>query len=64
MPAEVVRVGDTVRRTPPANAGFVAALLRHPDRAGVGLAPRCDAVRHSQEWLRVHRATVEAGVLA
>ncbi|WP_165440109.1 hypothetical protein [Micromonospora kangleipakensis] len=37
--AEVVRVGDTVRRTPPANAGFVAALLRHLDRAGVGLAP-------------------------
>lgn len=38
--AEVVRVGDTVRRTPPANADFVAALLRHLERVGVGLAPR------------------------
>lgn len=36
--AEVVRIGDTVRRTPPANAGFVAALLRHLEPTG--LAPR------------------------
>lgn len=38
--AEAVRVGNTVRRTPPLNAAFVAALLRHLDRAGVDLAPR------------------------
>ncbi|MFC4145806.1 phosphotransferase [Micromonospora mangrovi] len=36
--AEVVRVGDTVRRTLPPNAEFVAALLRH--LAPTGLAPR------------------------
>ncbi|MEH0846352.1 phosphotransferase [Micromonospora sp. CPCC 205711] len=38
--AEVVRVGDTVRRTLPANAGFVTALLRHLAAAGLDLAPR------------------------
>lgn len=38
--AEVVRVGDTVRRTPPENADFVAALLRHLERVGADLAPR------------------------
>ncbi|MEH0937569.1 phosphotransferase [Micromonospora psammae] len=38
--AEVVRVGDTVRRTPPANAAFVTALLAHLERAGADLAPR------------------------
>lgn len=38
--AEVVRVGDTVRRTPPANADFVAALLRHLERVGAEVAPR------------------------
>ncbi|MER7890970.1 phosphotransferase [Micromonospora sp. NPDC094482] len=38
--AEVVRVGDTVRRTPPANADFVADLLTHLERAGADLAPR------------------------
>ncbi|MBY8872783.1 phosphotransferase [Micromonospora sp. PLK6-60] len=37
---EVLRVGDTVRRTRPANADFVAALLRHLARAAPGLAPR------------------------
>ncbi|MEV0155045.1 phosphotransferase [Micromonospora sp. NPDC050686] len=37
---EVVRVGDTVRRSRPANADFVAALLRHLERAAPGLAPR------------------------
>jgi hypothetical protein len=37
--AEVVRIGDTVRRTPPANAHFVAALLRHLTVAAPGLAP-------------------------
>ncbi|MEU7933872.1 aminoglycoside phosphotransferase family protein [Micromonospora echinofusca] len=38
--AEVVRVGDTVRRTPPENAEFVAALLRHLERVGADVAPR------------------------
>ncbi|MCM0676407.1 aminoglycoside phosphotransferase family protein, partial [Micromonospora phytophila] len=38
--AEVVRVGDTVRRTPPADLDFVAALLRHLERVGADLAPR------------------------
>ncbi|WBB67264.1 phosphotransferase [Micromonospora sp. WMMD812] len=38
--AEVVRIGDTVRRTPPANADFVAALLGHLARVGADLAPR------------------------
>ncbi|MFI5484529.1 phosphotransferase [Micromonospora echinaurantiaca] len=38
--AEVVRAGDTIRRTPPENADFVAALLRHLERAGADLAPR------------------------
>ncbi|MGR6321127.1 phosphotransferase [Micromonospora soli] len=38
--AEVVRVGDTVRRTPPAAADSVAALLRHLAAAAPGLAPR------------------------
>jgi hypothetical protein len=37
--AEVVRVGDTVRRTLPANADFVARLLRHLAVAAPGLAP-------------------------
>ncbi|MFC4020301.1 aminoglycoside phosphotransferase family protein [Micromonospora sp. GCM10011542] len=37
--AEVVRVGDTVRRTPPANLDFVAALLRHLAEVGADLAP-------------------------
>ncbi|MET7805402.1 hypothetical protein [Micromonospora chersina] len=36
--AEVVRIGDTVRRTPPVNAAFVIALLRH-------LEPTCLAPR-------------------
>ncbi|MEV4662147.1 phosphotransferase [Micromonospora echinofusca] len=38
--AEVVRVGDTVRRTPPENAEFVTALLRHLERVGAYVAPR------------------------
>ncbi|MGN9775630.1 phosphotransferase [Micromonospora sp. H33] len=37
---DVVRVGDTVRRTPGANADRVAALLRHLERVGADLAPR------------------------
>ncbi|GAA2704496.1 phosphotransferase [Micromonospora olivasterospora] len=37
--AEVARVGDTVRRTPPANAGYVAELLRHLERVGCRVAP-------------------------
>lgn len=37
--AEVVRVGDTVRRALPANADFVAALLRHLATVAPGLAP-------------------------
>ncbi|GAB3941345.1 hypothetical protein GCM10027614_26510 [Micromonospora vulcania] len=37
--ADVVRVGDTVRRTPPANLDFVAALLRHLARVGADVAP-------------------------
>ncbi|MFF4890750.1 phosphotransferase [Micromonospora chersina] len=37
---EVVRIGDTVRRTPPARAEFGAALLRHLAAAAPGLAPR------------------------
>lgn len=36
--ADVVLVGDTVRRTPPANAEFVAAVLHHLEPTG--LAPR------------------------
>ncbi|HEV3504472.1 MAG TPA: trifolitoxin immunity protein, partial [Actinomycetes bacterium] len=36
----VVRVGDTVRRPPPANAGFVHALLDHLERRGWAGAPR------------------------
>ncbi|MGC4796729.1 aminoglycoside phosphotransferase family protein [Micromonospora saelicesensis] len=38
--AAVVRVGDTVRRTPPANLDFVGALLRHLAGVGADLAPR------------------------
>ncbi|MBQ0903261.1 phosphotransferase [Micromonospora sp. U21] len=38
--AEVVRAGDTVRRTPPANLEFVGALLRHLAEVGADLAPR------------------------
>ncbi|WP_433649711.1 phosphotransferase [Micromonospora zamorensis] len=38
--ADVVRVGDTVRRTPPANLDFVGALLRHLAGVGADLAPR------------------------
>lgn len=38
--ATVVRVGDTVRRTPPVeNADFVARLLRHLTATAPGLAP-------------------------
>ncbi|PWU45424.1 hypothetical protein DLJ46_21535 [Micromonospora globispora] len=69
--AEVVRVGDTVRRTPPANADFVAALLRHLERVGAGLAPRYlgtdergrQVLSHLdwQEWLLHHRTAVADG---
>lgn len=38
--AEVVRIGDTVRRTPPADIGFVTALLAHLERVGAPVAPR------------------------
>ncbi|MEW1586415.1 phosphotransferase [Micromonospora vinacea] len=38
--ADVVRVGDTVRRTPPTNLDFVGALLHHLTRTGADLAPR------------------------
>ncbi|MFE9206006.1 phosphotransferase [Micromonospora sp. NPDC007230] len=38
--AEVSRVGDTVRRTAPANLDYVAALLGHLATAAPGLAPR------------------------
>ncbi|MCW3843258.1 aminoglycoside phosphotransferase family protein [Micromonospora yasonensis] len=38
--AEVVRVGDTVRRTPPTNLDFVATLLGHLAITTPGLAPR------------------------
>ncbi|MEV7326945.1 phosphotransferase [Micromonospora sp. NPDC093244] len=38
--ADVVRVGDTVRRTPPADLEFVSALLRHLAARGADLAPR------------------------
>ncbi|MBB5476606.1 phosphotransferase [Micromonospora parathelypteridis] len=38
--ADVVRVGDTVRRTPPANLDFVGALLHHLAGVGADLAPR------------------------
>ncbi|MFI5832880.1 phosphotransferase [Micromonospora sp. NPDC051300] len=37
--AEVVRIGDTVRRTPPAAADFAAALLRHLAATAPGVAP-------------------------
>ncbi|MFE9958761.1 phosphotransferase family protein [Micromonospora sp. NPDC005299] len=37
--AEVVRIGDTVRRTPPADAAFAAALLRHLAATAPGIAP-------------------------
>jgi hypothetical protein len=36
----VVRVGDTVRRPPGPNAGFVHALLRHLEAVGFAGAPR------------------------
>ncbi|HEV3399193.1 MAG TPA: phosphotransferase, partial [Actinomycetes bacterium] len=36
----VVRVGDTVRRPPPANAAFVHDLLAHRERHGWPGAPR------------------------
>jgi hypothetical protein len=36
---EVVRIGDTVRRTPPVHAPFVATLLRHLATAAPGVAP-------------------------
>ncbi|MGI5519501.1 aminoglycoside phosphotransferase family protein [Micromonospora sp. CA-259024] len=38
--ADVVRVGDTVRRTPPANLDFVGALLDHLAEVDADLAPR------------------------
>ncbi|MEH1170014.1 phosphotransferase [Micromonospora sp. CPCC 205539] len=38
--ADVVRVGDTVRRTPPANLDYVDALLHHLGQVGADLAPR------------------------
>ncbi|MET8232442.1 aminoglycoside phosphotransferase family protein [Micromonospora sp. NPDC005298] len=38
--AEVVRIGDTVRRTAPANLDFVGALLAHLAAVGADLAPR------------------------
>ncbi|RLP88002.1 trifolitoxin immunity protein [Micromonospora sp. CV4] len=38
--AEVVRVGDTVRRTLPANLDFVGALLRHLAEVSADLAPQ------------------------
>ncbi|MEU4334133.1 phosphotransferase [Micromonospora lupini] len=38
--ADVVRIGDTVRRTPPVNLDFVGALLRHLAEVGADLAPR------------------------
>lgn len=38
--ADVVRVGDTVRRTPPANLDFVSTLLHHLADVGANLAPR------------------------
>jgi aminoglycoside phosphotransferase (APT) family kinase protein len=38
--AEVVRVGDTVRRTSPARDAYVAGLLTHLHRVGADLAPR------------------------
>ncbi|MFG1652086.1 phosphotransferase [Micromonospora sp. NPDC049275] len=37
---DVVRIGDTVRRTPPANLDFVGALLHHLAGVGADLAPR------------------------
>ncbi|MCI4061793.1 aminoglycoside phosphotransferase family protein [Micromonospora sp. R77] len=37
--AEVVRIGDTVRRTPPTDADFVGALLRHLAVSAPGVAP-------------------------
>jgi Phosphotransferase enzyme family len=37
---DVVRAGDTVRRNPPANAGYVRRLLRHLERHGWPGAPR------------------------
>lgn len=37
---DVVRVGDTVRRAPSENAGYVRRLLRHFERRGWAGAPR------------------------
>jgi Phosphotransferase enzyme family len=37
---DVVRVGETVRRPPSTNAGFVRSLLRHLEAAGFDGAPR------------------------
>lgn len=36
----VVRVGDTVRRSPTPNSNFVAQLLTHLEQAGTRVAPR------------------------
>ena len=36
----VVRIGDTVRRVPPPNAGFVHRLLRYLEQQGWAGAPR------------------------
>ncbi|MCO1597888.1 aminoglycoside phosphotransferase family protein [Micromonospora sp. RHAY321] len=38
--ADVVRIGDTVRRTAPANLDFVGALLDHLAAVGADIAPR------------------------
>lgn len=38
--AGVVRVGETIRRPPGSNAGFVRSLLRHLESAGFDGAPR------------------------
>jgi hypothetical protein len=37
---DVVRIGETVRRPPGPNAGFVRSLLRHLETAGFDGAPR------------------------
>ena len=54
---EVVRVGDTVRRRPPANAGFVHDLLCRLARPGAAAG-----VRAAHARVAANRDRLEAGL--
>lgn len=53
---EVVRIGGTVRRTPPARAEVVTALLRHLAATAPGLAPRYLGVDEQGRQVLTHLA--------